>query len=68
MNLILLCYWQDKEEGRSVVEFALSANGAAVRQHDVFRDRKPQAGAAALPRTGLVYAIKALEKAGQVLR
>ena len=50
-----------------MVEFALRANGAAVRQHDVFGDGQPQSGAAGFAGAGFVDPVEALEQAIQML-
>ncbi len=49
-----------------MVQFALSADGAAVRQHDVFCDRQPQSGAAGFAGAGFVDSIEAFKQPRQM--
>src|SRR5579864_5108927 len=60
-------YGKREEEGAAMVEFAISADGTAMSQHDVFGDGQTQAGAAGFAGAGFVDAIKAFEETRQVL-
>ena len=63
-STILLCSRQREQEAGAVVQLALGADRAAVRQHDVFGDGQAKAGASRFARAGFIHAIEALEQAG----
>jgi len=56
-----------KQEHRAVGEFAFSADGAAVGQHDVFGDGEAEAGSSGLAGAGFIHAIEAFEEAWKML-
>jgi hypothetical protein len=55
-----------KQKSAAVAEFAFGADGAAMGQHDVFGDGKPESSAAGFAGAGFVDAVKALEEAREM--
>src|ERR1700721_2553193 len=50
-----------------MVELAIGANGATVREHDMLGDREPQPSSSRFAGASLVHAVEALKQARQML-